>query len=293
MISVIIATYNRDNLIERAVESVLSQTFTDFELIIVDDCSTDNTSKIINKINDLRIKYIYLEENCGAGKARNIAVASAKGEFITFLDSDDFYYNNSVLKKIDTASKNNDVVAFGEYCIEENEYRKIEKALIDGAVYKYLMEHPLHYIGKPPYAIRKEKFITAGGFSENPRWGEAVRLWRRLFKNGANLNIVDDIGYVVSIHSGERVSKGGAVKSRKEGKQKVFDVFLSSFNDQSEYLNNNKVSKAIWLILLLKLSKGMRNINLFRNIIKQILSNGILNHFSGYYLLKMRKIKEG
>ncbi len=275
MISVIIATYNRANLIERAIESILEQTFADYEIIVVDDCSTDNTIDVINKINNKKIKYFCLEENCGAGKARNIGVLKAEGSFITFLDSDDYYYDNSVLEKINIASKNFDVVSFRKYCVETSSTLNIEESPIKGDVYKYLMEHPLHYIGKPPYAIRKDMFLKAGGFSETLRWGDALGLWRNLFKNGAKLNIIEDLGYVVFVHNGNRVSTGDESKSRKERKMVLYNVFLSSFKEHLTYLNSNKVSKAIWLILLLRLCKSMRCFLLFFNLIKQIFNNGI------------------
>lgn len=89
--SVIIPTYNRATLINGAIDSVLAQKFTDFELIIVDDGSTDNTREVINTYTDERIQYIY-QENGERGKARNTGVKNAKGKYVFFLDSDDLIY---------------------------------------------------------------------------------------------------------------------------------------------------------------------------------------------------------
>ncbi len=88
LISVIIPTYNRKNFLQIAVKSVLAQTYKNFELIIVDDGSTDETDKLIEKFNDSRIKYIY-QKNRGPAKARNTGIKLAKGDYIAFLDSDD------------------------------------------------------------------------------------------------------------------------------------------------------------------------------------------------------------
>ena len=89
LFSVITVTYNRAYLIERTIQSVLNQTFSDFEYIIVDDGSTDNTAEIIEKYQSVfPIKYIR-KENTGSGHTRNVSVGYAEGEFITFLDSDD------------------------------------------------------------------------------------------------------------------------------------------------------------------------------------------------------------
>lgn len=90
MVSVIIPTYNRGYIIKRSIESVLTQTYSDFELIIVDDGSTDNTKEIVESYKDHRIKYVY-QENSGACAARNKGISLAKGKFIAFHDSDDIW----------------------------------------------------------------------------------------------------------------------------------------------------------------------------------------------------------
>lgn len=96
MISVIIPTYNREHTLRRSIESVLSQTYTDLELIIADDCSTDGTKKLIEGIDDTRIKYICLKKNGGACVARNAGIAVAKGDYIAFQDSDDIWLANKL-----------------------------------------------------------------------------------------------------------------------------------------------------------------------------------------------------
>jgi glycosyltransferase involved in cell wall biosynthesis len=88
-ISVIIPTYNRAPLIYRALDSVLRQTFSDFEIIVVDDCSQDETSYLVKKHDDPRIRLICHEKNLGAAAARNTGIEEAKGSYIAFLDSDD------------------------------------------------------------------------------------------------------------------------------------------------------------------------------------------------------------
>jgi len=90
MISVIIPAYNSSSFIKRAIDSVLNQIYTDLELIIVDDCSTDNTYDVCKAYTDPRIRVIKNEINQGAGISRQVGLKEAKGEWITFLDSDDF-----------------------------------------------------------------------------------------------------------------------------------------------------------------------------------------------------------
>jgi len=92
--SVIIPTYNRDAFIEKAINSVLRQTYQDFEIIIIDDASTDNTNKIISNIDSNKIKYVRNIENIERCNSRNKGIELAQGKYICFLDSDDYHLPN-------------------------------------------------------------------------------------------------------------------------------------------------------------------------------------------------------
>ncbi len=89
MISIIQSNYNNSELIKTSIDSVLNQSYQDFELIIIDDCSTDNSIEVINSYSDNRIRLIQNPINKGCGYCRYIGVKQSKGDFITFLDSDD------------------------------------------------------------------------------------------------------------------------------------------------------------------------------------------------------------
>ena len=108
-VSVIISTYNRANLLPRAVNSILAQTYTDFELIIVDDGSTDGTDEVILQFSDSRIRYVRHETNRGAAATRNTGIAHAKGEYIAFLDDDDECTPNRLADQVAVLDANPDV----------------------------------------------------------------------------------------------------------------------------------------------------------------------------------------
>ena len=99
--SVIISAYNIEEYIERAIKSVLNQTFKNYELIVVNDASTDNTLNAINKINDNEMIIINNSQNLGLGAVRNLGIDRATGEYIVHLDGDDTLYENTTLEKID------------------------------------------------------------------------------------------------------------------------------------------------------------------------------------------------
>lgn len=98
-VSVVIPTYNRAHLIKRSAMSVLNQTYSNLELIIVDDGSTDNTEDVVKSINDNRVIYIK-QSNQGACAARNNGIDHAKGEFIAFQDSDDVWHEDKLEKQL-------------------------------------------------------------------------------------------------------------------------------------------------------------------------------------------------
>ncbi len=99
IVSVIIPAYNCDRYIKDAIASVFAQTYTDYELIIVDDGSTDDTAQIIKSYGD-RINYIY-QSNQGVAQARNTGLAAAKGKYIAFLDQDDFFYPQKLASQVE------------------------------------------------------------------------------------------------------------------------------------------------------------------------------------------------
>lgn len=98
LVSVIMPAYNSGLFISKAIDSVINQTYIDWELLIVDDCSTDNTAEIVSDylIKDKRIKYFKNLSNSGAAASRNKAVKEAKGQYLAFLDSDDIWKSKSL-----------------------------------------------------------------------------------------------------------------------------------------------------------------------------------------------------
>lgn len=99
--SVIIPAYNRAELLRRAIKSVLSQTFENYEIIVIDDCSPEKIGTVMGEFTDAPITYIRLEHNTGGGGARNAGIEISKGKYIAFLDSDDFWHP----KKLDLTKK--------------------------------------------------------------------------------------------------------------------------------------------------------------------------------------------
>jgi glycosyltransferase involved in cell wall biosynthesis len=121
IVSVIIPTYNASQYIQEAIDSVLDQSYKNFEIIVVDDGSTDNTKEVLeNFIKNEQIKYFY-QDNSGPGAARNNGLLRAKGEFVAFLDADDIWDKGKISKQVDFMIKNDlDLSHTGRFFIGQN-----------------------------------------------------------------------------------------------------------------------------------------------------------------------------
>jgi glycosyltransferase involved in cell wall biosynthesis len=169
MVSIILPTYNRAQLIGRAIQSVLDQTYQDFELIIVDDGSKDNTADI-SDFKDKRIRYIRHEKNKGANAARNAGIKMARGEYIGFQDSDDEWLPEKLEKQMrvfKTASADVGVVYTGFWRIEEDRKMYIPSPEIkqkEGNIHTELLHR--NFVTTQAVVIMRECFNKAGLFDE-------------------------------------------------------------------------------------------------------------------------------
>ena len=121
LISIIMPSYNTAKYIKESIQSVLAQTYPDGELIIVDDCSTDNTDEVVQPfLSDERIKYFKNEKNSGAAISRNRALREAKGRWIAFLDSDDLWLPEKLEKQIAFMKKHDYAFTYTDYMIQLN-----------------------------------------------------------------------------------------------------------------------------------------------------------------------------
>lgn len=171
-VSVIIPTYNRSHLLPRAIDSVLSQTFTNFELIIIDDGSTDGTKEVVSKYQkkDNRIKYIKHEINMGGNKARNTGIKSSRGDYISFLDSDDEWLPNKLEKQLNIFKKSKNQNLGFVYCrdisIKNNKKSYNKNQIYSGNILKNLLADNFICGGGSSNLIKKECFDNCELFDE-------------------------------------------------------------------------------------------------------------------------------
>lgn len=126
VVSIIMPSYNSSRFITESINSVLLQTYSNWELLIVDDCSIDNSVEIAQKFVDIdeRIKLFLLEKNVGAAAARNIAIEHARGQYIAFLDSDDIWNEDKLMKQLAFMKQNSYAFTFSSYYVMEEDGKK-------------------------------------------------------------------------------------------------------------------------------------------------------------------------
>ncbi len=183
--SVVIPVYNRENVLGQAIKSVINQTFDNFELIIVDDCSTDNSVRIVKEFNDKRIKIYQLDKNYGAAMARNYGVGKAQGEYISFLDSDDYFENDFLEKTINKVDNSREGVGFWYTGLIYHENKKNIFFYWDVKRYKtpYLtFLHDLKIGSGAGITIKKKIFEEINGFNVNLPAAEDTDFFLRLSK---------------------------------------------------------------------------------------------------------------
>lgn len=182
-ISIVIPCYNCEKYIKETIKSVLNQSYKDFEIIAVDDCSTDNTYNILKnmQISDSRIKVHKNHINIGVAETRNIGVEIARSEFIAFLDSDDSWYKDKLKTQINFMIRNNISISSTGYELWNGDMtKKIRYYNIPvNITYERLLNE--NFIGLSTVIIKKDIFQK---FKMNSKYiHEDYALWLRLLRN--------------------------------------------------------------------------------------------------------------
>ena len=180
--SVIIPVYNKEKYAQAAVKSVLNQTFTDFELIIVNDCSTDNSRKEVSKIISEQIKIIEHHENKGLSASRNTGIKNATGNFITFLDADDEWkpdFLATIKSLISTfpeaqlfATNYEELYADGIKVIHNQKLSKLGNDFLVDDFFELNLGKPIYFPGS--LCVKKTVFDEIGYFDEKITYSEDV-----------------------------------------------------------------------------------------------------------------------
>ncbi|GAA5026470.1 glycosyl transferase [Marivirga lumbricoides] len=274
MISIIIPTYNRAHLISRAVDSVVNQTFKKWELIIVDDGSTDNTKEIIQPfLSDNRIKLIE-KENTGAAHSRNIGVEKSNFEWLTFLDSDDEAKDNWLFE-VTQLIQRTDAQLISCGCEKYNHHGELVEKKLPNKNTNLFGEVRYKMTNGGVFFLRKEDFLKIGGFDKDLKSGQHTELSFRLIpllqKRNASIIALEDCLIKVHMHKGERI--------RTNPKMKYEGAFYSLTKHKAFFSERPKAKAKYEAIVGVNAFKLKLYKVGFKNLINSFITKPTINSF--------------
>jgi glycosyltransferase involved in cell wall biosynthesis len=188
-VSVIIPTYNRCNALKKAIQSVFNQTYQDFEILVIDDGSTDPTPKYLSTINDLRFHFVTFGINRGGNTARNEGIKLAQGEYLAFLDDDDCWISTKLEKQIQCIKSDNIDLCYtglNVYTFKEKLIKYVYRKPKYNDPYKSIMND--NFLGgSSSIFVKKQCVKEVGCFDTNLPALQDWDLLIRLFKNGCTI----------------------------------------------------------------------------------------------------------
>ena len=253
--SVIIPSYNRATLIKRAINSVLFQTYTNWELIIIDNESTDNTEEIINKYHDKRIAFLKISNKGVIAKSRNLGLKNATGDWIAFLDSDDWWHKEKLSICFKYINSNTDLI-YHKLIIKsrKNKFFLFERSLNTKKLKKPIARSLLingNVINNSSVVIRKNIIDKVKGLSEefNLVTAEDYNLWLKISNISNNFKFINrNLGFYF-IHESNTLRHDMSIPTRaaslayinnlSESEKELWDSNLLFMSARYYYLIEN------------------------------------------------------
>lgn len=303
LVSIIVPVYNKEKYIKNCITSILNQTYSNIELILVNDCSTDKSFDICRSLAeaDKRIVLVDLKNNGGPGHARNEGIRISKGEYIQFVDADDELDPHMTEKLINNIG-NCDLLVCG-YRIDDTEFNKsfnvFEKPnnySREGFLQLIFKWRTDALIGSPDNKLYKKNILQNNclKFPENQRWGEDLLFNLRYFENCDHIKVIDDVLYFVKRGiSSLSTSNDNCLKieeacfAREQIALECDKIWKQS--DERTFLPQESV------LHLIRISSYSNNITVLTNLIKYLQQESILREYlasePSSYLKKTEKMR--
>lgn len=271
LVSIIIPTYKRPGMLDRAIKSCLEQTYKNIEILVVDDNNKDSdgrkeTALFMKKYeNNKQIKYIKRKQNGGGAEARNEGISKAKGTYIAFLDDDDYFFKDKIEKQLAFMQKYNYDASFTgveTYDETKNKLVKVKKHLNFEKYDDVLVYHLVEMIVSPQTFMYKTDVLKAINGFDKVQAGQEYYLMYKTIINHYKVGCMHDVLTRICIHSGERITTGkNKLKAEKDLyllKKKHFNLlnfsqkrqvkYIYRYNIWNKYKSSN--SKKAYLLLL-------------------------------------------
>ncbi|MEW6165079.1 MAG: glycosyltransferase family A protein [Pseudomonadota bacterium] len=202
LISVVIPTYNHARLLRKALESVCCQTFRNWEAIVVNNYSEDDTEAVVASFADPRISLENFRNNGVIAASRNLGIRQARGKYVAFLDSDDSWHPEKLERVKTMLDQDCDLVCHGEIWMSNGvELRRVCYGPATKSDYRSLL-FERNCISTSAAAVKKDCLTMVGGFSEEPEFVmvEDYDLWLKLARAGCRFSFIDDMLGVFNLH---------------------------------------------------------------------------------------------
>jgi glycosyltransferase involved in cell wall biosynthesis len=291
LVSVIIPTYNRAYLVTDAIDSVLNQTYKNFELLVVDDYSTDNTKDVVETYSDSRIKYLINTRKKGAQGARNTGLYAANGEWVAMLDSDDAWLPEKLEKQLDLPAKADEDLA-GVSCgfalfnfrmnkIMQKRYPQKRLFTKNDLLYK-------NYIGGfSVFIFKRNVGLKIGGFDERFSSRQDIDFYLSIIDEG-NIDVVNEILVYNRYKNEDKISKDFTKKIES------IIIFCKKYSEQIDksYLLKSHYKNTLFFFYALNketelfkyifwpiqglFTEPIYTFNQFKNMIKYFVKNGLM-----------------
>ena len=274
LVSVIIPTYNHAHLLERALQSVLDQSYSCWEVIVVDNYSSDHTDEIVEKFSGPRVSCLKINNDGVIAASRNLGISAAKGEWLAFLDSDDWWKSDKLEVCIQNIRDNIDLIYHPLQCYRVDDVGDVAvlgrleaKQIIDNPVCGLMKQGPS--LTTSGILVKKEKVDLVGGFDENQQVvaGEDYDLWLRLAKVGCNFCYIDRVlGYYMV---------GGVHMTSAQRSLRLVDYlqnkhFHSGFKGAPDWIHKSRIASFIrigkYSVALAYFVKLLMKLNIIRSI---------------------------
>ena len=247
IVSVIIPAFNMERHIKETIDSVLSQTYTNFEIIVVDDGSTDNTAAIVKSIKDGRLKYFYQPNSGLPAKPRNKGVELSRGEYIAFLDHDDLWMKDKLEKQMAIMQQDSNLALISTNALVMIDTRMTNKQVFKCLKTGYFIDKefmPDLNIIQSTVIIKKSVFLAVGGYNEDAdlKAIEDYDLWLRIYPRYSCFYLSDCLIIYRII---ETSSQGHGNELQYVNRElKHYNKYFASYGF-SEYYNKTKLSKIL------------------------------------------------
>ncbi|MFC1595697.1 glycosyltransferase family 2 protein [Candidatus Margulisiibacteriota bacterium] len=235
-VSVIMAAHNHAHFLQRSIGSVLEQTYLDYELIVIDNGSTDNTAETVRKLETDRVRYIYQDDTGSVAGPRNTGIKAAKGKYVAFLDSDDHWYPEKLQRVMRCLKHNPNIDVICHDMLRSTSEKVLNKIIVgpdkEGDIFTRLLYEGNFLLGSG-VTVKREAIVEVGNFDERQDFvnAEDYETWLRLARAGNQFFFLNEVLGELHIHSSNL--SGDIKRSTNNLRNVIKHHILESFNKPS------------------------------------------------------------